>query len=179
MTRPTASTITDTQLDRLYARLDSAEAALERVRTVVAHIRAGAAWTRNPDEVADRLSDALDPAPGPAADSRPAPTQPDPDPLVVREYRADDGTRKWVFRCWGTDTCDGALSLDHTSQQWAERARDRHLAEEPSMDDDRYEDFEHTDVPDDYCPFHPRGGCTPDDHFPAGSATAGGERPGA
>ncbi|MET8694745.1 hypothetical protein ABZV65_19630 [Streptomyces bauhiniae] len=31
--------------------------------------------------------------------------------------------------------------------------------------DDSYEDFENVDVPDDYCPFHPAGGCTPADHF--------------
>lgn len=49
--------------------------------------------------------------------------------LVVQQYRADDGNQKWVFRCWGTDTCDGWLSLDHTSQQSAERARDRHVTE--------------------------------------------------
>jgi len=49
--------------------------------------------------------------------------------LVVQQYRADDGSQKWAFRCWGTDTCDGWLSLDNSSQQWAERARDRHVAE--------------------------------------------------
>ncbi|MFS4103777.1 hypothetical protein [Streptomyces sp. PD-S100-1] len=32
--------------------------------------------------------------------------------------------------------------------------------------DDNYEDFEHADVPDDYCPFHPGGGCKVEDHFP-------------
>ncbi|WP_406444493.1 hypothetical protein OHB14_36580 [Streptomyces sp. NBC_01613] len=49
--------------------------------------------------------------------------------LVVQPYR-DHGEEKWVFRCWGTETCDGYLSLDHTSQQSAERARDLHVAEE-------------------------------------------------
>lgn len=57
-----------------------------------------------------------------------APFHPDVS-LVVQPYRADDGTQKWAVRCWGTDTCDGFLSLDHDSQQWAERARDRHAAE--------------------------------------------------
>jgi hypothetical protein len=47
---------------------------------------------------------------------------------IVQPYR-DHGQQKWVFRCWGTDTCDGWLSLDHTSQQSAERARDRHITE--------------------------------------------------
>ncbi|BCM70896.1 hypothetical protein L0F81_00060 [Streptomyces tricolor] len=50
--------------------------------------------------------------------------------LVVLPYRTDRGDPAWVFRCWGTDTCDGWLSLDHTSQQSAERARDRHVNEE-------------------------------------------------
>jgi hypothetical protein len=48
--------------------------------------------------------------------------------MTVQPYR-EHGHEKWVFRCWGTDTCDGILSLDHTNQQAAERARDRHLAE--------------------------------------------------
>ena len=48
--------------------------------------------------------------------------------MVVQPY-TEHGTRKWVFRCWGTDTCDGLLSLDHFSQSSAESARDRHLAE--------------------------------------------------
>ena len=50
--------------------------------------------------------------------------------LVVQPYRTDRGESAWVFRCWGTDTCDGWLSLDHGSQQSAERARDRHVSEE-------------------------------------------------
>lgn len=54
--------------------------------------------------------------------------------LVVQPYRTDDGSPKWVFRCWGTDTCDGWLSLDHTNRQSAERARDRHIAEEHSKE---------------------------------------------
>jgi hypothetical protein len=56
-----------------------------------------------------------------------------PDPrtgLVVQLYRTDRGNPAWVFRCWGTDRCDGWLSLDHTSRQSAEHARDRHAAEE-------------------------------------------------
>lgn len=50
--------------------------------------------------------------------------------LVIQPYRNDRGEHVWVFRCWGSDSCDGWLSLDHTSQQSAERARDRHVAEE-------------------------------------------------
>lgn len=52
------------------------------------------------------------------------------DPLVVEPYRNDQNQDRWVFRCWGTASCDGWLSLDHTSEQWAQRARDRHVAEE-------------------------------------------------
>lgn len=50
--------------------------------------------------------------------------------LVVQPYRNDRGENVWVFRCWGTDSCDGWLSLDHRSEQSAVRARDRHVAEE-------------------------------------------------
>lgn len=50
--------------------------------------------------------------------------------LVVQPYRADDGSKKWVFRCWGTDTCEGGLSLDHTSEQSAARALARHIEDE-------------------------------------------------
>jgi hypothetical protein len=73
-----------------------------------------------------RIAAALDePAAGPTA-TRAA----DPHTgLVVQPYRTDQGRPAWVFRCWGTDTCDGWLSLDHTSRQSAERARDRHAAE--------------------------------------------------
>jgi len=62
----------------------------------------------------------------------PAPAEQEPHAgLTVQPYRrADDGSQKWVFRCWGTDTCDGWLSLDHDTERWAEIARDRHVAEE-------------------------------------------------
>lgn len=50
--------------------------------------------------------------------------------LVVQPYRADDGTQKWAFRCWGTDTCDGWLGLGHHTEASAQRERDRHVAEE-------------------------------------------------
>jgi len=73
---------------------------------------------------------------GDAEAAREALQQLDADPhglkagLIVKAYR-EHGQEKWVFRCWGTDDgCDGFLSLDHFSKQSAERARDRHLAEE-------------------------------------------------
>lgn len=50
---------------------------------------------------------------------------------VVQQYRAD-GTTRWAARCWGTETCDGWLSLDHDTERWAEIARDRHIAEDHS-----------------------------------------------
>lgn len=50
--------------------------------------------------------------------------------LVIQPYRNDRGDNVWVFRCWGSDTCDGWLSLDHHTEQSAQRARDRHVAEE-------------------------------------------------
>ena len=51
--RYTASTITDDQLDALYAAID-------RVRAVAALIEAGAPWTANHDETAARIRAALD-----------------------------------------------------------------------------------------------------------------------
>lgn len=47
----------------------------------------------------------------------------------------DHGRPRWVFRCWGTDTCDGALSLDHDTESGARAARDRHVAEEHDVED--------------------------------------------
>lgn len=73
---------------------------------------------------------------GDADTAREALRQMDADPhglkagVIVKPY-TEHGQTKWVFRCWGTDDgCDGYLSLDHTSESWAERARDRHVAEE-------------------------------------------------
>ncbi|MEV6504771.1 hypothetical protein AB0M61_01450 [Streptomyces sp. NPDC051642] len=48
--------------------------------------------------------------------------------LVVQPYRTDQGTQAWVFRCWGSDTCDGALSLDHDNERSAIRALTSHYA---------------------------------------------------
>ena len=49
--------------------------------------------------------------------------------LVVQPYRNDRSENAWVFRCWGTDTCDGWLSLDHASEQSAVRALVAHAEE--------------------------------------------------
>lgn len=74
-------------------------------------------------------------AEGDADTAREALRQMDADPyglkagMIVKPY-TDHGVTKWVFRCWGTDDgCEGWLSLDHSSQASAERARDRHVAE--------------------------------------------------
>ncbi|WP_407563350.1 hypothetical protein [Streptomyces sp. 184] len=56
--------------------------------------------------------------------------------LVVEPYRDDHNRPRWVFRCWGTDTCDGLLSLDHDTRGSAESARDRHVAEEHAEGED-------------------------------------------
>jgi hypothetical protein len=48
--------------------------------------------------------------------------------MVVKPY-TERGVQRWVFRCWGTDACDGWLSLDHASENSAGSARDRHLVE--------------------------------------------------
>lgn len=49
--------------------------------------------------------------------------------LVVQPYRDDQNRARWVFRCWGTDSCDGWLSLDHVSEPSAARALASHVEE--------------------------------------------------
>jgi hypothetical protein len=153
--RHTVDSITPEALTALYDRLEGIEAENDKIRAwhercpdrepraraeaAVAKVRAlrddlrattGARW------IADAIDNILDgrPTPDPTAVQE-ADRQMDADPhglnagMIVKAYR-DHGAEKWVFRCWGTDTCDGWLSLDHSSQQSAERARDRHVAEE-------------------------------------------------
>lgn len=79
-----------------------------------------------------------EPPPGfvPAAVPKHIPRTGDPaDTLVVEPYRNDWGESACAFRCWGTSTCDGRLPLDHYSQESAERARDRHVAEEHTTEE--------------------------------------------
>ncbi|MFF8829300.1 hypothetical protein [Streptomyces sp. NPDC015131] len=52
------------------------------------------------------------------------------DHLEVAEYRHDHGHLAWAWRCWGDESCDGWLSLDHTSVEAATRAARKHHAEE-------------------------------------------------
>jgi hypothetical protein len=121
--------MTSDQLDQLYYRLDQA-------RDAVALHRQGLLTTAELYAVIEADAAPVPPAPEPdPAVAQEAIRQMDADPhgleagMIVKAYR-DHGAEKWVFRCWGTDTCDGALSLDHYSQQSAERARDRHVAEQ-------------------------------------------------
>lgn len=48
--------------------------------------------------------------------------------MTVQEY-TERGRRLWAFRCWGTDTCDGWLGLEHPTQTSALAERERHVAE--------------------------------------------------
>jgi hypothetical protein len=53
----------------------------------------------------------------------------DPDgAMTVQEY-TERGRRLWVFRCWGTEACDGWLGLGHHTQTSALLERERHVAE--------------------------------------------------
>lgn len=119
-----------------YARLRRLTASPGRAEVVIASVRAAVHiaddedvtdWQRGYRACAVNVFAALNqPAPGRAAAEA---TEPHTG-LVVQPYRNDRGENVWVFRCWGTDTCDGWLSLDHYSEQSAERARDRHVTEE-------------------------------------------------
>lgn len=135
--RKTLDQMNSNDLDHLYDRLD-------RVRALEAGL-----WENNDQQtrpvsaVCHEIANSIRCALGEPAPATTAPgfipyvpghiprTGNTVDGLVVEPYRNDHGERAWVFRCWGTDDgCDGWLSLDHTSQQSAERARDRHVAEE-------------------------------------------------
>jgi hypothetical protein len=122
------------QLDALYTRAEQAEAAIERTLAAVRVVDRDDVtdWQRGYRACSTMARAALTEQPAPAATQATEPTPPaDPDDtLVVDRYRTDRGDHAWCFRCWGTDTCDGALSLDHSSRESAERARDRHVAEE-------------------------------------------------
>lgn len=136
-TRHTADSITSDALDELYQRLDRVRA-LHHPTGVLAATEHG-----NPPGCAVcgpycwpcPTYQAVDAAEGNQVAEHEAVRQMDADPtqphtgLVVQPYR-EHGVEKWVFRCWGSDTCDGWLGLGHHTQQSAERERDRHLAED-------------------------------------------------
>lgn len=153
--RHTVDTLTSDALDALYEQLEAAEAGETRRQLATAHealasattraaraeaaiarVRAVAGWAiqgwsdLSPEKVLLAVEGEQS-APAPAAtqatdDERPPTITTG---LVVQPYRDDHNRPRWVFRCWGTDTCDGWLSLDHHSQQSARRARDRHVTE--------------------------------------------------
>ncbi|QIP87603.1 hypothetical protein GLX30_30285 [Streptomyces sp. Tu 2975] len=59
-------------------------------------------------------------------------TQPEtalPDFIDVSRYRHDHGHQAWAWRCWGNGDCVGWLSLDHSSQESADRSAHKHLCE--------------------------------------------------
>ncbi|MEE4598254.1 hypothetical protein V2J94_41535 [Streptomyces sp. DSM 41524] len=53
-----------------------------------------------------------------------------PDFIQIEPYRHDLGHQAWAARCWGNGTCDGWVSVDHDTEQWARTAVRRHLAED-------------------------------------------------
>lgn len=57
-----------------------------------------------------------------------------------------------------------AATMEHNA-----RLADGYWARRADGDED-YEDFGGQPVPDDYCPFHPAGGCQVEDHFPKESS---------
>jgi hypothetical protein len=135
--RHTADTITDDDLDQLYATLDRVRAALASFdgRGVIAigHVNLDVPTA---GEVLDAVRAALDAPASSEIGFVPATSQhfadmprSDADPLVIEPYRNDCNQPRWAFRCWGTDTCDGWLSLELTSERWAEVVRERHISE--------------------------------------------------
>jgi len=74
--------------------------------------------------------------PGEEAAGMPA-ADPLPDFIDIEEYRADRGSRAWVFRCWGHGTCEGALHLDLSDRAYAERKAREHLAAEHTTPKER------------------------------------------
>lgn len=52
-----------------------------------------------------------------------------PDFVTTARYRHDHGHVAWAWRCWGDGPCDGWLSLDHGSEDAAQRGAQRHATE--------------------------------------------------
>jgi hypothetical protein len=123
--RHTIDTINSDQLDQLYDERDrlAAQLAAQRIPQFTAR-PVDPETERAATERARQLATEAEHAAAHLA------TIGAPDGLVIEPYRNDRHDNVWVFRCWGTDDCDGYLSLDHSSQQSAERARDRHVAED-------------------------------------------------
>lgn len=123
--RPTASTITDAQLDRLHRELDEARQSAAAIAAQRDRLR------QRMNALADRWEHALAPDKSYAralrAEISVAPFDPE-GAMAVQEY-TEHGRRLWAFRCWGTETCDGWLGLGHHTETSAWRERERHVAE--------------------------------------------------
>ncbi|WP_413102250.1 hypothetical protein [Streptomyces sp. Inha503] len=50
--------------------------------------------------------------------------------IEVASYRHDHGHQAWAARCWGNGPCPGWLSVDHYSEESAQRWARHHLAED-------------------------------------------------
>ncbi|HEY9410770.1 MAG TPA: hypothetical protein VIP77_14415 [Jiangellaceae bacterium] len=130
--RRTIDQIASDELDQLYERVARAEAERDTARQHAAAISAQRDRLRQRmNTLADRWDHAL-PVDKPYARTLRNEISVAPfhgEHTAVQPYQADDRTTKWAARCWGTDTCDGWLSLDHDTQRWAEIALDRHVTE--------------------------------------------------
>ena len=118
--------LTSDDLDRLYRERDQARQHAAAIAAQRDRLR-----TRM-NTLADRWDHAL-PVDKPYAHTlrakiSVAPFDPD-GAMTVREY-TERGRRLWVFRCWGTEACDGWLGLGHHTQTSALLERERHVAEE-------------------------------------------------
>jgi hypothetical protein len=118
--------LTSDDLDRLYRERDQARQHAAAIAAQRDRLR-----TRM-NTLADRWDHAL-PVDKPYAQTlraeiSVAPFDPD-GAMAVREY-TERGRRLWVFRCWGTEACDGWLGLGHHTQTSALLERERHVAEE-------------------------------------------------
>jgi hypothetical protein len=123
--RHTVNTITSDALDQLYADLDQARQHASAIAAQRDRLR------QRMNTLADRWDHALAPDKPYARTLREeiscAPFDPE-GAMTVQEY-TERGRRLWAFRCWGTDTCDGWLGLEHPTQTSALAERERHVAE--------------------------------------------------
>ena len=166
--RHTVNTITSDALDQLYADLDQARQHAAAIAAQRDRLR------QRMNTLADRWDAALAPDKPYARTLREQITCAPFDPegaMTVQEY-TERGRRLWVFRCWGADTCDGWLGLEHDTQTSALAERERHVAEEhPEPSPAATEAIEH---------HYLSTGCLHDDHAYCQGMTGlnGSKRPG-
>jgi hypothetical protein len=117
--------INSDQLDELYDDLAEARQSAAAIAAQRDRLR------QRMNTLADRWDNALAPDKAYARTLRNeiscAPFDPD-GAMTVQEY-TERGRKLWVFRCWGTDTCDGWLGLGHHTQTSALVERERHVVE--------------------------------------------------